>query len=195
MKELCGDIPQKEKRDVLIHRGDFIFLRNNSLLSRTIRLVETGKFDQDVPSHVAIACETTADDIILIEASCGSVRMNLLSRYKGCKIWVKRMKDPKDVEKGLEWARLQIGTKYDYFQLIGILLRGFFRLFGPKVYEKSKRVKNFLDSKCQFICSEFGEIYAEKAKERLWPTANIGEVTPYDLFRSPILDDVLIMGG
>ncbi len=178
----------------LIRQGDIIFFKNNSLLSRAIRLVETGKFNMDAPSHVAIAYETSGEDIVLIEASCGSVRMNLLSRYKGCKVWVKRMKDPKDVEKGLGWARLQIGKKYDYFQLIGILLRGFFRLFGPKVYEKSKLVKNFLDSKCQFICSEFAESYAEKAKERLWPTANIGEVTPYDLFRSQILDDVLIIG-
>ena len=163
--------------------GDIIFFKNNSLLSRTIRLVETGKFRQDVPSHVAVIDFLPYGDVSLIEAQGLKVRRARLSKYRKQKLWYARLKEPRDIQEGIHWLNQQIGKRYDFKQLVGIWLRGFWRLLGSKAYKKIRKIRNFLDSKQQFICSELIEGYAEKTGERLWH-GDISLVTPYDLWRS-----------
>ncbi len=179
-----------------IKRGDIVFFKNNSLLSRTIRLVETGKPWQDVPSHVAIVADVVKNDyfpdktpeVILIEAQGLRVRKYLLSSYKKQKIWYARIKEPVDIEAGLKWANKQIGKRYDFKQLIGIYLRGFWRLLGPRIYEKARKVKNYLDSRQQFICSELVYEDIEIATGKKPWDCEKGQATPWDIFRSLLLN-------
>lgn len=165
-------------------RGDLVFFYDNSLLAKTISLVETGKMNMQAPCHIAIVSCVADNAITLIEAQWKGVREIDIKIYNKSKKWYATMKGNRDINKGLTWLYSQIGKKYDAKQLIGIWLRGFFRLLGPKIYEKSRKIRNFLDSRQSFICSELVEKYAEITGGRLWPSAELGQVTPWDLFRS-----------
>lgn len=167
-----------------IKKGDIVFVCNDGIFSHIIRLVESGKFNQSIPSHCAIVMSVYSNKVMLIEANyLKGVRLVSLDTYNNQKCWFARMKEPRDIQKGLEWLNERIGTRYDIMQLIGIFARGFFRLLGKKVYNKVRFIRNFLNSKQKFICSELVEIYAGITGKRLWK-GSIGLVTPYDLFRS-----------
>lgn len=173
-----------------IKQGDIIFVNTGSWFSRIINLVQTGKFGQACPSHVAVVASVYSTAVMLIEASLQGVRIIKLDNYNKAKIWVKRIKDPKDVYKGLILVNDQVGTKYDFFQLGGILARAFFRLFGKCLYEKSRMIRNLLDSKTRFICSEVGYLFIQEATGKTPWHSHISQVTPFDLFRSELLEDV-----
>ena len=162
-----------------LRRGNIAFVYGRGFISRLIQIVETGTFRKRVPSHVAIVY----NDKMLIEANFKGVMIVPVKKYRKCKVVYAEMNPPRDIDKGLLWAELQIGTRYDFAQLGGILARSFWRLFGKKVYNKSKRVRNFLNSKTRFICSEFLEMYASLTGGRLWH-GKIGFVTPWDIMRS-----------
>jgi len=168
--------------------GDIVFFRDNSLLSKTICLVETGKFGRIVPSHCGVVSCLAGENVYIIEAQFGGVREVLIKKYKKSIKWYARMKGERDIQKGIDYLNNMIGRTYDIPQIIGIYMRGFWRLLGPKVYEKSRTVRNYLDSKTSFICSELVERYAEVTGDRLWPHAEISLITPYDLWRSSRLD-------
>lgn len=171
--------------------GDLLFVFGNSWVSRLIKIVSAGRMHnlENVPSHVAIVWVTLEDDTLLIEANFKGVQITPIKKYKKCKTRLARMKEPRDIKKGLQWAFQQENTNYDFLQLGGILLRSFWRLFGNKLYQKSKKIRNFLDSKTRFICSEFVENYASLTGSRLWK-GDFGFVTPHDLYRSDFLNFV-----
>lgn len=175
--------------------GDLLFFRDNTLISRAIRLCSTGKYSQDVPSHVGIAlrpCDNLADslvDYIMLEATW-TVREGRVSTRPNATVWVMRLKDPKDLDHALLWAQAQVGKGYDYTALVGIWLRSFTRLLGKKIYEKSKTVRNYLDSKTRFFCSEYGFEYAEQAIGHKPYNSVPAETTPWDLARSPDLIEI-----
>lgn len=175
--------------------GDLIFFRDNTFISKAIRLCSTGKFNQDVPSHVGIAlrpCDNFAEqliDYVMLEATW-TVREGKVSARPNATVWVMRIKDPKNNEKALAWAKTQVGKGYDYTALVGIWLRSFTRLLGPWVYSKSKKVRNYLESKTKFFCSEYGFEYMKKSTGRdPWDSVP-AETTPYDLFRSKDLIEI-----
>lgn len=171
-----------------IKRGDIVFVMNQSIVSKTIRIVTTGRINQIVPSHIAIVENATHGSIALLEANFGGVRrLNLNPAYTKYKLWIGRMKDPRDIEKGLEWAQDVLGLKYDYTAIIGLWTRSFFRILGKKAYHKIRFVRNFLDSKQRFFCSEYVSKYGIMTGEELWPHPD-SETTPYDLFRSNQID-------
>ncbi len=168
----------------MVKKGDIIFINNKGLFSKIIRLVETGRFGQDVPSHCAVVMSIYSNKVMLIEANyLKGIKLVSLDVYNNEKCWFARMKEPRDIQKGLEWLNDQIGMRYDLMQIVGIFARGFFRLLGKKVYNKARFVRNFLNSKQKFICSELIEIYSSLTGKRLWHGA-IGLVTPYDQWRS-----------
>jgi hypothetical protein len=175
--------------------GDLLFFRDNTLISRAIRLCSTGKYGQDVPSHVGIAlrpCDNFADhlvDYVMLEATW-TVREGKVSTRPNATIWIMRFTDPKDVEAGLKWAREQVGKGYDYTALVGIWLRSFTRLLGPAIYAKSKTVRNFLDSKTRFFCSEYGWGYGKVVKNHAPYPSDPSETTPFDLIRSADLIEI-----
>lgn len=160
-------------------RGDILFTRNNSLLSKAIRVVETGRFGRNVPSHVAVI----VDGYFLIDATFRGVRKAPIRTYNKNKRWIGRMKEPRDIEKGIEYLYGQVGKQYDFMQLVGIFARTGLRLFGKKIYNKSRFIRNFLDSKQKFICAELVAIYGEETGKRLWHH-HPSNITPFDLWRS-----------
>ncbi len=177
---------------VAIKPGDFFFVRSNSFISRMVRLVETGKWKNDAPSHVAIVSSVYSDSIVLIEASMGiGIRIVNSKIYDNDTTWYKRMVEPRNIQEGLMWADKQLGISYDFPQIVGIFFRSFLRLLGKRVYNKSKTVRNLLDSKQKFICSELTEGFSEETGERLC-SGDISLVTPHDQNRSNKLIDVEI---
>jgi len=168
----------------MIKRGDLIFFSDDSLLAKTISLVETGKTGMKAPSHIAVISRIAIDAVYIVEAQFGGVREIDMSIYDKSKKQYATMQGERDIDIGIDWLRDQIGKKYDVKQLIGIWMRGFLRILGPWWYEKSRTVRNFLDSRQSFICSELVERYAEITGSRLWPKADISQVTPWDLYRS-----------
>ena len=168
-------------------RGDIVFFYDNTLLAKTISLVETGKPYQKAPCHVAIISCVANNAITLIEAQFGGVREVDITIYNKARKWYASMNGNRDIVEGMNWLYTQIGKKYDTAQLMGIWMRGFWRTLGPWVYEKSRKVRNYLDSRQSFICSELVEKYAEITGGRLWPGAELSQVTPWDLYRSDYL--------
>ena len=171
--------------------GDIIFTYTGSIFSKMINLVQTGKFNQKCPSHVAVVSSICANMVILTEATLQGVKMTKLDRYKNAIVWHKRIKSPKDLHKGLIFLNEQLDVPYDYVQLVGMLARTFFRLFGKRIYQKSKTIRNFLDSKQKFVCSELvGMFIKEVTGKDAW-RAHLSQITPYDLWRSDLLKEVL----
>ena len=154
-----------------LERGDIVFVKTNSFFSRMIRVVESGKKGQNIPHHAAIVTSVYADKTAVIEATLRGVKISPLSIYKNGTIWVGRLKEPiskKDMNAMLVWLNSQISMPYDYTALIGIIGRSFFRLLGPKVYKKSRFVRNFLDSRTRFFCSELVSMAYSIVDVHLW---------------------------
>ncbi len=180
----------RKKKVVQMKKGDLVFIRSKSIVGWLIRLVSTGRFKSLAPNHVAIIYDVVPDGVILIEATSVGVRLVDMKRYKNCKIWIKRMKEPRNVTLGLTWAYTMLGLKYDYRALIGIFARSLVRILGKRIYTKIKKFRNLLDTKMAFFCSEFVETYAMKTGKRLW-IAHTSETTPWDLIRSDELQDII----
>lgn len=175
----------------MIKEGDLIFTYTGSIFSKLVNIVQRGRFGDKSPSHVAVVTNIYSSDIILIEASLRGVRTINLDHYEKAKTWVKRIKDPKDVQKGLIHINRWIGEPYDYVQLGGMLARTFFRLFGKRVYQKSKTIRNFLDSRQKFICSELGGKFVKESTGKEPWHCDMSQLTPWDLFRSDLLEEGL----
>ena len=173
-----------------LKKGDIIFFKSNSFFSRMIRLVESAKKSQNIPHHVAIVTGIYANKIAIIEATLKGVKVSSLSIYDNNRIWFGRLKEPigkKDMDKILVWLNSQIDIPYDYTALVGIFFRSFFRLLGPKIYKKVRFVRNFLDSRTRFFCSELVSMGYSIVDVHLWH-AHLSLTTPYDLFRSDKLE-------
>ena len=165
--------------------GDLVFVGSKGPLSKAIKIVSSGRLHNlaYVPSHVAIVASIDGESIILIEANLRKVELTNLEVYRKSKVLFARMKDPRDIEKGLEWANSQLGTGYDYTALFGILARSVFRIFGPRIYNKVRFMKNLLEKKTRFFCAEFISVYAKLTGKRLWRHHD-SVTTPFDLVRS-----------
>lgn len=171
-----------------IKDGDIFFTMDKSILSRSIRLVTTGKVGMQVPSHVgviSIVYTINGDKrICTIESlyTAGVSRRTLAKRLKNkdVTIWIGRLKKPRNIIKGLRWLETQVGMDYDYTALLGILAKAAFRFLG---LHKIASVRNFLESRSRFFCSELVCEYGKKTGKRLWHHKSC-ETTPYDLFRS-----------
>ena len=170
--------------------GDLIFVKDGSILSRAIRLVSTGRFLQDVPHHVAVVEAIEDNGATLIDANWfKGVRRVDLSVYNNATLWFMRLKEPRDIEKGIEFLQNQIGLGYDRLALLGIFGRAFYRLFGKRIYTKVKFMRNLLEVRTKFFCSEIVSIYGTETGKTLW-RAHPSVTTPFDLWRSPLLFDV-----
>jgi len=175
-----------------IKAGDIFFTRNNSIISRAIRLVETGKFKQDVPSHCGIiesVCEVDGKiRIFTLESLFGGTVSGLLENYcrKGTHVWIKRTKGYFRTEQALLWAYKQRFVKYDALALLGIFIRAIMRKLG---LEKFPMIKNYLNSKRRFYCSEYVGHYGKKGGVKYWK-GDISFWTPYDIYRSKKLRSI-----
>lgn len=169
-----------------IKPGDIFFTCDNSLISKAIRFVETGgKLPlKTIPSHVGIITHISLDKIYIVEASFWGVRASILRLFfkKGVYLWLAHLKPPRHIETGLKWATTQIGVKYDFTALIGIFLKASLR-FLPQKIQRWKFIKNYLESKERFFCSEFVEMFSGLTGKRLW-YGDESLVTPFDQYRS-----------
>jgi hypothetical protein len=169
----------------MLKDGDLVFVGGRSLISKAIKVVSSGRLHhlKIVPSHVAIVSAMYGGKVVLVEANFRRVQYVDLDIYDDYDVWFARMKDPRDIHKGLQWANRQLGKRYDYTALVGILMRSMFRLLGPEVYNRVKFMRNMLESRTRFFCSELVSKYAKETGKALWRHAD-SVTTPFDLFRS-----------
>ena len=161
--------------------------KNDSLVSRAIRYIETGQVGRNVPNHIAIVLNVFDNDVELIEATIPKVRIVKLSHYKGCTVWHFRIKSPCDINKGINWAISKLGEKYDITALIGILFQSVGKWIEKKLEDKVKILKNLFENRRRFFCSEFVMHYGKESGKTLWHQ-DPSDTTPYDLFRSKELE-------
>lgn len=184
---MCLDMEKDEV--TMIKIGDLVFMRSNTFMGWAIRTVSTGRLKSTAPNHVAIVTGVTPDEVILLEAGFKGVALTTLKAYDKQKVWIKRMKEPRNIPKGIEWALGQQSKGYDFTALLGILCRSSVRLLGPKVYNKVRGFRNLLNSRTRFLCSELASKYGAMTGKPLWD-ADFSVTTPFDLIRSPLLEDV-----
>lgn len=167
-----------------VQPGDVFFSMDDTLVSKAIRLVSTGRSDMIVPSHVGVIDEVTSDSIYVVEAIwAGVLRRDVLKVYLNHCLWFARVGSPKNVAKGLAYVNSKLGKRYDYTALISILFRAFLRCLGPTIYNKVRLLRNFLQSKRRFYCSELTAKTIKEMGKTPWHGPD-SEVTPYDLYRS-----------
>lgn len=168
-----------------IKPGDNIFFMDNGLLSRTIRLVSTGKKGVETASHMATVHSIDLEGVWIVEAAWPTTRKINLKRYRKSKMWVRNFNDPEAFRLALKWAATQ-NMPYDPMHIVGIFLRGFTRLLGPKIYARNRRMRILLSSKIRFICSEFCAYILKMAGYPLPACAHITQLTPNDIKKTEI---------
>lgn len=84
------------------------------------------------------------------------------------------------MERVVTYAYKQLGTKYDYFQVLGLFMS---LLFKGNRYA-------FFNSSNKFICSELVDLSYYKAGVHRKNDLNIGNITPRELFEVYELDKI-----
>ena len=181
--------------------GDVVFIDGRAefnLVGKMIRFITIGghhPYDKFVPNHVGIIIEAHDDihECKIIQSGWAGVKIKSLkfwSKHPKTNIIVKRCNRPelerrKRVLK--KWLLKQIGKKYDYLGLIGILIR-FIALF---VIESRiirfiiAHIRNPLSSRLKFTCSELiARAFMEVVGIRIFKDIEPEMITPYDEYRS-----------
>jgi len=169
----------------MIKVGDLVFVGGGGLIANAVKIVSAGRtYDlAKVPDHVAIVSAVYSDAVVLLEANFKRVELVDLKIYSKCILWFARMKEPRDIMTGLKWAHKHFGKRYDKMAIVGILARSVFRLFGPRIYDRVRFMKNLLNQKTAFFCSELVSGYGRKTGKDLWRHPD-SVTTPWDLKRS-----------
>lgn len=118
--------------------------------------------------HSAIEISNVYTDVILIEASAmwNRVILSPLSSKKGRIYEIYRLKEgilsSFNMEKAVKWALNQVGKKYDFLQILGILL------------------KRSIGRTSKYICSEFVVKFYEVGGVRLCKDKKLNLIVPTD---------------
>jgi hypothetical protein len=136
--------------------GDIIFVRDNSLISKLIRLIDHGKF-----SHVAIA----VSDSDILEAQYNTKTRITPFYFTDYEIVDLGLSDEK-MKRVAELAPKLVGYKYDFLEIVTIFVRNVFdrkfRIFNsPKAYICSELV--------EFVLSDIGVIPKDKDLRNITP--------------------------
>ncbi len=179
---------------------DIMFIHDTNkwnLVSTAIMITTTNTLlghKNKVPYHTAVYLGYGK----VIEAVWGGgVReVNLWDYYskKSLTVWFKRLKDwgeDEIVNKEMleNWLHQRKGRPYDKWQILSIFGRSFLRIIPP-LYRFIKRKTSFLDSRKKFICSELVLRAFEIIGTNLYPSASSATITPNDLNKSKLLEEV-----
>jgi len=120
--------------DIKLKIGDVILVPGHNWVSRTIKKLTHSKY-----SHAA--CYIGNNQII--ESAAGGVQISPLSKYPKWIALRHKYATRKQLKNAVAWMKLQEGSGYDYFGLLGIGL-------GMLLHSKG----NVWDSKKRYWCSE-----------------------------------------
>lgn len=182
--------------------GDIIFVHDPrwwNLVSTSVMFCSSDNispYKHKIAYHTAIVY----DDYHLVESVWGhGVHKIMIDHYlrKPYITWSKRLiddlwpDDPILTRVMLQnWLTKQIGRSYDRWQILAIAWRSGFRIIPP-FYRWLKNNSSMLDSRYKFICSELiYQAYAEVFNVDLYPKASSSTITPFDIQRSELLEDV-----
>jgi uncharacterized protein YycO len=146
--------------------GDILMVHNYGLLERAIRIITRSPYNH---------CGLFISENEIIEATYKGVIISPLSKFSNSTVKyfdVYRVKgiDKVDITPVLDFAKKQVGAKYDKFQFMRMLLMYMFRI---------SRKKRMPDEEGQWICSE---LVAESFEQA------------YILFSSKIKPDNIVPG-
>jgi Permuted papain-like amidase enzyme, YaeF/YiiX, C92 family len=149
--------------------GDVIFFKKStSLISRLIAFLTSSNY-----THVGLIVEydETTGIVTIIESDrFVNTRLNtFLIDEKKHVVYTTGEKTEEQLDRIMKFAFDSIGKKYDYFQIIGLMLSEITK--GGRYFNNSNR----------FICSELIDLaYYSAGVERL-TNYNLGNVTPQEL--------------
>lgn len=181
--------------------GDVVFIDGRAkwnIIGKTIRFIENGgkhPVDKFMPNHIGIVIESHDDikECKIIQSAFVGVKIIALKHWSNnlkTNIIIKRcnrLKSEKRKKVLKKWLLKQVGKKYDYPALAGILLR--FVLL--KTVENKlvkyfiRRMKNPLASKIKFTCSELvARAFKEAIRIYIFKHVDSANITPYDIYKS-----------
>ena len=172
----------------IVKSGDIFYTCDNSIISKVIRYVETGGNLVKVPSHCGIITDIYSSNnriyVNIIEMRYNGAWKGQIDIYlrKNTKLWISRINEPKNTEKGLIWAFNQQGKKYAYWQLGAIFILAFLRWINIK-RKRWDVLLRYLNERKTFICSEFVVRYTTEAGQTL-KEGSPDFITPLDLYYS-----------
>lgn len=150
--------------------GDIIFFNSGNLISKII-----SKLTKSDLTHVGliIAEIKDSDILIIIESEKKSVaKINYLKMdWDKHSIYRLKNKDKFNVDEIVRQAYSKMGTKYDYFKILGMFISLITNKRRYRIFNSSKRM----------ICSELIDISYYSAGVRRLNDIYIGNVTPSEL--------------
>lgn len=181
--------------------GDVVFIDGRApwnIVGKMIRFIENDAkhpYSLFMPNHVGIIIEAHDDihECKIIQSAFIGVKikkLELWSKHPQCNIIVKRCTRPeferrKRVLK--RWLYKQVGKKYDYLALIGILIR-FIALYiieNKIIRMIIAHLKNPLASRIKFTCSELvARAFIEIIGIHIFKDISSDMITPYDEYKS-----------
>lgn len=167
-----------------LKQGDLVFVRSKGWVSNMIVHVSTGDKNTDAPSHVGMISNFVTEEII--EVVFGGKRKVHLDIYKDVpRLWIKRLDLTR--EEAADIVSYLLNKKvagYDWRLIVGFGLRFALRkVFG---WSRWNWVTNKLDSRINFVCSEF--INSGLNSEGVGIQDKCP--TPWDLYRKLKTEDV-----
>jgi len=198
---------KKKSKNTKLEIGDVVFIDGRAkwnLIGKMIRFVENGgkhpttKF---MPNHIGTVIESYNDikECKIIESSLVGVRIMPIKHWSNnskTNIIIKRcnkLKSEKYKKVLKKWLLKQVGKKYDYPALVGILLRFILlRIVKNKFFKFFiRRMKNPLANKIKFTCSELvARGFKEAIRIYIFKHVDPANITPYDIFRSKKLKTI-----
>lgn len=159
-------------------KADIVLVRHNSIMGKLIR-----KFDGGYYNHVGIL----VTDNIIIDAGFAGVRTLLVSeletgaKKKKLEYNIFEVKDLTQEQKNIiaEYVINRIGTKYDFLQLISLLV--FF------VFNINRKKEDPIDIRNKFICSELVSESFNEANFKFSDNIDNDNITPNDIACSGVL--------
>lgn len=151
--------------------GDVIFFKkNDSFISRIIAYFTKSEY-----THVGliVAYDELSNIATIIESDrFVDTRINIieLDQQKHEIYTVDKSQD--ETDRVLEYAYKSVGIKYDYLQILGLLIS---LVFGTEY--------RFFDRKNKLICSELIDLSYYKAGIKRSTDMNLGSITPQELLQ------------
>ena len=144
-----------------IKAGDVVFIRGKGLISWLVKWIDQGEF-----SHVVIALSEDT----CISAEYGTRVSIIPFEYEDYEVIDLHLTERENIKLKIN-AELQVGKRYDYGEILYILLKRFFRYKGT----------NRFNSPNNYICSELVDFLLRKV-QKIPPGTVLTDCTPNQLY-------------
>ncbi len=180
--------------------GDIVFIDSrapSNILAKAIRFVQNGgkpSPNNFMPHHLGMIIEVHDElkECKIIQSGLGGVKISAIKGWSDnpkTNIIVKRCNRPRfEKRKKIlkKWLLKQVGKKYDYPAIAGILIRFVILKAMKNRFARYfiSRLRNPLASRIKFTCSEFIARAFLAININIFKNIDPANITPYDIYRS-----------